>query len=100
MDVTREADTTTPVRQAMNVMSEGIGTADILDEMQNNTMKVAFQGSSFVLSAGFLTWALRGASLLASVAASMPAWAGLRPAAGAGREKTRQEDRYGRAGRR
>ena len=95
MDVTREADTTTPVRQAMNVMSEGIGTADILDEMQNNTMKVAFQGSSFVLSAGFLTWALRGASLLASVAASMPAWQGFDPLpvlAAKKRDKKKDED--------
>jgi hypothetical protein len=32
-----------------------------------------------VLSAGFLTWALRGASLLASVAASLPAWQGFDP---------------------
>ncbi len=37
-------------------------------------MKVAFKGTSFVLSAGFLTWALRGASLLASMAASLPVW--------------------------
>jgi hypothetical protein len=42
-------------------------------------MQAAFKGSSFVLSAGFLTWALRGASLLASVAASLPAWQGFDP---------------------
>ncbi len=47
--------------------------------MQNNTLEVAFKGTSFVLSAGFLTWALRGASLLASVAASLPAWQGFDP---------------------
>jgi len=79
MDVNRELHTTTPFRQALDVMSEGVGTTDIFDEVQNNTMKVAFQGTSFVLSAGFLTWALRGASLLASVAASLPAWQGFDP---------------------
>ena len=47
--------------------------------MQNNTLQTAFKGTSFVLSAGFLTWALRGASLLASVAASVPAWQGFDP---------------------
>ena len=60
-------------------MSEGVGTTDILEEVQHNTMQAAFKGSSFVLSAGFLTWALRGASLLASVAASLPAWQGFDP---------------------
>jgi hypothetical protein len=60
-------------------MSEGVGTTNILEEAQNNTLRVAFQGTSFVLSAGFLTWALRGASLLASVAASLPAWQGFDP---------------------
>ena len=42
-------------------------------------MQATFKGTSFVLSAGFLTWALRGASLLASVAASLPAWQGFDP---------------------
>jgi hypothetical protein len=51
----------------------------ITKEIENNTVKVAFKGTSFVLSAGFLTWALRGASLLASVAASLPAWQGFDP---------------------
>ena len=32
-----------------------------------------------MLSAGFLTWALRGASLIASAAASLPAWQGFDP---------------------
>ena len=73
MDVNREPDQTTPFSQALEVMSEGVGTTDIFEEIENDTMKVAFKGSSFVLSAGFLTWALRGASLLASVAASLPA---------------------------
>jgi hypothetical protein len=42
-------------------------------------VQAAFKGGSFVLSAGFLTWALRGASLIASVAASLPAWQGFDP---------------------
>jgi hypothetical protein len=63
----------------LDVLSEGVGTTDILNEMQHNTLQVAFKGTSFVLSAGFLTWALRGASLLASVAASLPAWQGFDP---------------------
>ena len=48
-----------------------MGTSDILEEVQHNTLQTTFKGTSFVLSAGFLTWALRGASLLASVAASV-----------------------------
>jgi hypothetical protein len=60
-------------------MSEGVGTTDILEEVQHNTLQATFKGTSFVLSAGFLTWALRGASLLASVAASLPAWQGFDP---------------------
>jgi hypothetical protein len=79
MDITLQADLTTPFRQALDVLSEGVGTTDILNEMQHNTLQVAFKGTSFVLSAGFLTWALRGASLLASVAASLPAWQGFDP---------------------
>ncbi|MEE8250475.1 MAG: hypothetical protein V3R24_01935, partial [Gemmatimonadales bacterium] len=96
MDVNHEADTTTPFRQALNVMSEGVGTTDIFEEIENDTMKVAFKGSSFVLSAGFLTWALRGASLLASVAASLPAWQGFDPLpvlAAKKRDKKKDEDR-------
>jgi len=95
MDVNRVPDTTTPFRQALDIMSEGVGTTDILDEVQNNTMRVAFKGSSFVLSAGFLTWALRGASLLASVAASLPAWQGFDPLpvlAAKKRDKKKDED--------
>ena len=79
MDINREPDQTTPFRQALDIMSEGVGTTNILEEVQHNTMQAAFKGSSFVLSAGFLTWALRGASLLASVAASLPAWQGFDP---------------------
>jgi hypothetical protein len=80
----------------MNIMSEGVGTTDIFEEIENDTMKVAFKGSSFVLSAGFLTWALRGASLLASVAASLPAWQGFDPLpvlAAKKRDKKKDEDR-------
>ena len=79
MDITREAEQVTPFHQALNIMSEGVGTTDILEEVQHNTMQATFKGTSFVLSAGFLTWALRGASLLASVAASLPAWQGFDP---------------------
>jgi outer membrane biosynthesis protein TonB len=73
------AEPMTPFHQALNVMSEGVGTTDILEEVQHNTLQTTFKGSAFVLSAGFLTWALRGASLLASVAASLPAWQGFDP---------------------
>ncbi len=79
MDVNREPDKTTPFRQALDVMSEGVGTTDIVDEMQSNTVQATFKGTSFVLSAGFLTWALRGTALLASMAASLPAWQGFDP---------------------
>ena len=65
--------------QAIEVMSEGVGTTDILEEAASNPLQATFKGTSFVLSAGFLTWALRGASLLASVAASLPAWQGFDP---------------------
>ncbi|MDX1428666.1 MAG: hypothetical protein R3282_00200, partial [Rhodothermales bacterium] len=41
--------------------------------------QATFKGTSFALSAGFLSWALRGASLMASVAASLPAWQGFDP---------------------
>ncbi len=95
MDVNREPDKTTPFRQALDVTSEGVGTTDIFDEMQNNTVQAAFRGTSFVLSAGFLTWALRGASLLASMAASLPAWQGFDPLpvlAAKKRDKKKGED--------
>ena len=48
-----------------------------------------------MLSAGFLTWALRGATLLASVAASLPAWQGFDPLpvlAAKKRDKKKDED--------
>jgi hypothetical protein len=79
MDARPAPQAITPFRQALNVMSEGVGTTDILEEVQHNTLQATFKGTSFVLSAGFLTWALRGASLLASVAASLPAWQGFDP---------------------
>jgi hypothetical protein len=56
-----------------------VDATSILEELQHNTAQVAFKGSSFVLSAGFLTWALRGASLLASMAAALPVWQGFDP---------------------
>jgi hypothetical protein len=79
MDVNLEAQPLTPLRQAMDIMSEGVGSTSILEEVEHNTLQTTFKGTSFVLSAGFLTWALRGASLLASVAASLPAWQGFDP---------------------
>jgi hypothetical protein len=60
-------------------MSDGVSTANILDELQHNTAAVAFKGSSFVLSAGFLISALRGGALLASMVASLPVWQGFDP---------------------
>jgi hypothetical protein len=79
VEVDRPAETTTSFREALNVMSEDVGATGVLGELEHNTLQTAFKGSSFVLSAGFLTWALRGASLLASVAASLPAWQGFDP---------------------
>jgi hypothetical protein len=78
-EVNREGRQTRVFRQALDVMSEDVGTSDIFDEMRNNPLQATFKGTSFVLSAGFLTWALRGASLLASVAATLPAWQGFDP---------------------
>jgi hypothetical protein len=79
LDVSLKAQPITPFRQAMNIMSEGVGSTSILEEVEHNTLQTTFKGTSFVLSAGFLTWALRGASLLASVAATLPAWQGFDP---------------------
>ncbi|MFV2070625.1 MAG: hypothetical protein ACC645_26960, partial [Pirellulales bacterium] len=78
-DTSRLRDNTTVFSRAVDIMSEGVATTDILEEVASNPLQAAFKGGSFVLSAGFLTWALRGASLLASVAASMPAWQGFDP---------------------
>ena len=79
-DKTRPVAERQTFNQALGVMSEGaVGIPDILDEMQNNTLRATFKGTSFVLSAGLLTWALRGVSLLASVAATLPAWQGFDP---------------------
>ncbi len=81
--------------QAVDVMSDGVGTSNIFEELISNPLRATFQGSSFVLSAGFLTWALRGASLLASVAASLPAWQGFDPLpirAAKKRDKKKDED--------
>jgi len=65
--------------EAVDIMSEGVGTTDILEEVVSNPLQATFKGGSFALSAGFLTWALRGASLVASMAAAMPAWQGFDP---------------------
>jgi len=76
MTVKRKTLSKTPARQAL--MEEA-----------------AFKGTSFVLSAGFLTWALRGASLLASMAAALPAWQGFDPLpvlAAKKRDKKKDED--------
>jgi hypothetical protein len=78
-DVDRAPEHTLVFSQALDVMSEGVGTSDIFEDIVSNPLRAAFQGSGFVLSAGFLTWALRGASLLASMAASLPAWQGFDP---------------------
>jgi hypothetical protein len=78
-EVNRSGGGTQVFSQAMDVMSEGVGTSDIFDEVRNQPLKATFKGSGFVLSAGFLTWALRGASLMASVAATLPAWQGFDP---------------------
>ena len=79
LEIERVIPVKTPFSQALDIMSESVGTTDILDEVEHNTLHTTFKGTSFVLSAGFLTWALRGASLLASVAASLPAWQGFDP---------------------
>jgi hypothetical protein len=94
-DTSRPSDYTIVFSQAVDIMSEGVGTSDILEEVASNPLQAAFKGGSFVLSAGFLTWALRGASLLASVAASMPAWQGFDPLpilAAKKRDKKKDED--------
>ncbi|TFH47697.1 MAG: hypothetical protein E4H01_07795 [Lysobacterales bacterium] len=70
-DTNRTGDTAIVFSEAIDVMSEGVGTTDILEEAAGNPVQAAFKGGSFVLSAGFLTWALRGASL--------PAWQGFDP---------------------
>jgi hypothetical protein len=76
----------------MNIMSEGVGSTSILEEVEHNTLQTTFKGTSFVLSAGFLTWALRGASLLASVAASLPAWQGFDPLPVLAAKKRKEKD--------
>ena len=78
-DTSRPSERVIVFGQAVDIMSEAVGTTDILEEVASNPLQATFKGSSFVLSAGFLTWALRGASLIASVAASLPAWQGFDP---------------------
>ncbi len=78
-DTSRPAKQTIVFSEAVDIMSESVGTTDILEEVVSNPLQTTFKGGSFVLSAGFLTWALRGASLIASMAASMPAWQGFDP---------------------
>jgi len=78
-DTSRPADHTIVFSEAVDIMSEGVGTTDILEEVVSNPLQATFKGGSFALSAGFLTWALRGASLVASMAAAMPAWQGFDP---------------------
>ncbi len=94
-DTDRAPEHTLVFSQAVDVMSEGVGTSNIFEEIISNPLRATFQGSSFVLSAGFLTWALRGASLLASMAASLPAWQGFDPLpvlAAKKRDKKKDED--------
>jgi VCBS repeat-containing protein len=78
-DTSRPSEVPIVFSEAVEIMSEGVGTTDILEEVTSNPVQAAFKGGSFALSAGFLTWALRGASLIASMAASLPAWQGFDP---------------------
>jgi hypothetical protein len=73
------ATTNPTLRIAVNSMSEGITSQSWLDELQSNAVAATFKGSTLVLSAGYLSWALRAGSLLATVAATMPTWAGFDP---------------------
>jgi hypothetical protein len=68
-----------PVQRAVSQMSEDIVDASVLNSVKENAVEVGFKGTSFVLSAGYLTWALRGATMLASLVASMPAWRSFDP---------------------
>ena len=43
------------VRQALDMISEGMGTTNILNELEHNTLQTTIKSTSFVLSAGFLT---------------------------------------------
>jgi hypothetical protein len=64
----------------MQEMVSGVVEESILDKLENNAIAATFKGSTLVLSVGYLVWALRGAALLASVAAAgMPIWTGFDP---------------------
>ena len=58
-------------RDALDNMSSGIGVESIVEKVKQNKLEIAFKGSGFVLTAGYLSWALRGVSLMAS-AMAMP----------------------------
>ena len=73
------ATTNATLRIAVNSMSEGITSQSWLDELQSNAVAATFKGSTLVLSAGYLSWALRAGSMLASLVATMPTWTGFDP---------------------
>ncbi|MDX2312736.1 MAG: hypothetical protein QNL90_01580, partial [Gammaproteobacteria bacterium] len=86
---------------AMQEMVSGIVEESVLDKLENNILAASFKGSTLVLSVGYLVWALRGAALLASVAAAgMPIWARFDPlpvlaAKDRDRDKKRELDENG-----
>ncbi len=55
---------------------------DLQEQIQDNkffTFESGMQVSAMVLSAGFVTWAIRGAGLFASLLTSLPAWRHMDP---------------------
>jgi hypothetical protein len=70
----------TPMFDALDqVLQDMDDSADTLSDPTERLMIQVTMGSSISLSAGFLAWALRGGSLMASLMSTMPLWRGLDP---------------------
>jgi hypothetical protein len=70
---------------------------DLNNELENRSHAISsvnfeITGSTVLLSAGYLTWLLRGGSLLASVLATMPTWRNFDPLPILMKTRTRKED--------
>ena len=65
--------------RSIDTMLNDIDKTFAEEEHRNNILAYGMKGMTFSLSAGFVAWALRGASLLATAMSSIPIWRGLDP---------------------
>ena len=65
--------------RSIDNMLDDLDEAFAKEEHRNNILAYGLKGTTWSLSAGFVAWALRGGSLLATAMSSIPIWRGLDP---------------------